>query len=153
MTVAGTRAMARVGRPRRDMAGPPLHEVARDILAESPRPMTAYALLARLEERLGRHLSPPTVYRALDQLSAMGAVARIQSRNAFLSVKPVGARQMRVFLLCDTCGTATEIGDSLIERRIEGIASAEAFAPARGVIEIEGVCRGCSSSHVETPAS
>lgn len=143
----------RPGRPRRDEAGPPLHEIARVILAESPRPLTAYALMAVLEERLGHNLSPPTVYRVLDQLSAMGAVARIESRNAFLSVDPSAARAIRVFLLCDICGVARAISDPPIERRLEGIAAAHEFAVARGVIELEGVCHGCGASRAGAATS
>lgn len=153
MSAAATRPLQRVGRPRRDDARPPLHQVARDILAASPQPLTAYALLARLEERLGRHLSPPTVYRALEQLSAMGAVARIQSRSAFLSVDPSDGRRTRVFLLCDSCGTATAISDPPMAQHLAGIASAHEFRVARGVVEIEGLCRGCGPADAESPAS
>lgn len=153
MSAAATRPLQRAGRPRRDDARPPLHQIARDILAASPQPLTAYALLARLEERLGRHLSPPTVYRVLEQLSAMGAVARIQSRNAFLSVDPSDGRRTRVFLLCDSCGTATAISDSPMAQHLAGIASAHDFRVARGVVEIEGLCRGCGPAHAESPAS
>jgi Fur family zinc uptake transcriptional regulator len=145
--------LPRPGRPRRGEAGPPLLETARAILAASPRPLTAYALLARLEERLGRHLSPPTVYRALDQLSAMGAVARIQSRNAFLSVDPDVGRATRVFLLCDACGTATEISDPPIVGHLAGIASAHHFAVSRGIVEMEGLCRSCGTAGAEAAAS
>ena len=143
----------RPGRPRRDEAGPPLHEIARGILAESPRPLTAYALMAVLEERLGHNLSPPTVYRVLDQLGAMGAVARIESRNAFLSVDPSAVRATRVFLLCDICGAAREVSDPPITRRLEGIASAHGFAVERGVVEIEGVCHGCGTAREGAVAS
>lgn len=153
MSAAGTGPVPRPGRPRRSEARPPLHEIARDILAASPRPLTAYALLARLEERLGRHFSPPTVYRALDQLSALGAVARIQSRNAFLSVDPSAPRLTRMFLLCDSCGTATEISDPPIAQRLAGIAAAHDFAVARGVVEMEGLCSGCGPAREEMPAS
>lgn len=153
MREPAARSLPRGGRPRRSEAAPPLHEIARVVLAESPRPLTAYALLARLEERLGRHLSPPTVYRALGQLSEMGAIARIESRGAFLSVDPSEARPTRVFLLCDACGTAKEISDPPIARRLEGIASAHEFALVRGVIEIEGMCRGCGTTGGETVAS
>ncbi len=124
----------------------PLHEIARGILAESGRPLTAYALLAKLEERLGRHVSPPTVYRALGQLSAMGAIARIESRGAFLSVDPATSRPTRVFLLCDACGVATQIDDPLIEQRLAHLALARDFALARGVVELEGLCAGCDPS-------
>jgi Fur family zinc uptake transcriptional regulator len=139
-------SLPQTGRPRRNAARVPLHEVARAILAESTRPLTAYMLLARLEERLGRHLSPPTVYRALWQLSEMGAVARIESRGAFLSVDPAVARATRMFLLCGACGTATEIEDPLIERRLEHLASVRDFAMARGVIELEGLCGDCEAA-------
>lgn len=153
MSEASARSSSRSGRPRRDAAKPPLHEIARVVLAESPRPLTAYALLAKLEERLGRHFSPPTVYRALGQLSEMGAIARIASRGAFLSVDPSEARPTRVFLLCESCGTAKEISDPPVTRRLEGIASAHEFAAVRGVIEIEGMCRGCGTTSEETAGS
>ena len=146
-------ATTRPGRPRRAAARVPLHEVARSILAESARPLTAYALLARLEERLGRHLSPPTVYRALGQLQTMGAIARIQSRNAFLSVDPAEERPSRVFLLCGACGTAQEVSDPPITQRLEGIASTHAFTVERSVIEIEGMCHGCGTTREGTAAS
>jgi Fur family zinc uptake transcriptional regulator len=143
VTGGEVRTSARPGRPRRGETHAPLHEVARSILAESGRPLTAYALLAKLEERLGRHLSPPSVYRALGQLSELGVIARIESRNAFLSVNPAAARSTRMFLLCGACGTATEIDDPMIERRLVRLASARDFAMARGVVELEGLCGDC----------
>jgi Fur family zinc uptake transcriptional regulator len=115
--------------------------------------MTAYALLAKLEERLQRHLSPPSVYRALGQLAEMGAIARIESRGAFLSVDPANARQMRMFLLCGACGTATQIEDPTIERRLGHLASARNFAMVRGVVELEGLCGDCGEAQAGSGSS
>jgi Fur family transcriptional regulator, zinc uptake regulator len=136
-------ARARPGRPMRGAGAPPVAQLVSDIIAAAPGPLKAYAVLAELEVRLGRPVSPPTVYRALERLLRVGAIVRVESRAAFLPADPMPAPAVWVLLLCNGCGQARQIADDGLADRIRGLAAAEAFAVARGVIEIDGSCQTC----------
>ena len=136
----------RPGRPPRHAGYVPIHRVARDVLAESLQPLTAYELLALLSERLGRRVSPPTVYRALDELMKDGVVIRIESRNAFMPVDTAVRGAPSILLLCDSCGTAAAVEDPSIVRRLKQLASSEDFSLTRSVVEMEGRCRDCEAA-------
>jgi len=112
------------------------------LLAETDRPRKAYELMRHLQRRLGRHLSPPTLYRALDRLVGEGLVARIESRAAYVAVDGPETAAQRVFLLCGDCGEAHEIHSAALAE-LEQAAALLGFRVAHGVIELEGTCRNC----------
>lgn len=150
--------------------GQKLTEQRRQILGlvlDSPRPSGAYDLLDRL--RLdGKPAAPPTVYRALDFLTAQGLVHRIERLSAFIgcahlleSHGPAGADpdhrhhgiEAIQFLICSQCRRAFEITDGRIRGAIEEAAAAAGFRPTGATVEIEGICAECAAATAENQSA
>ncbi len=105
--------------------------------------MTAYELLAGLEVALGRKLTPPTVYRALDYLVTQGLVSRIESGNAYVPCADPGKPHACVFLICDQCGSSEELEDRALESLMEHDAASRGFRIVRRIVELRGLCVTC----------
>ncbi|NCA69156.1 MAG: transcriptional repressor [Sphingobacteriia bacterium] len=116
-----------------------------EILCASARPLGAYDILDAMREG-PRGLAPPTVYRALDFLLEQGLVHKIESLHAFVGCHHPEHPHASQFLICDTCGTVTEIENEGITRSLGSAASASGFRPARPVVEVIGICSGCAKS-------
>lgn len=115
------------------------------VLRAHQGPMSAYELIRILSGRRRRKVSPPTVYRALDALRDHGLIARIASRNAFLARESPAARDAILIYLCVQCGSAREVCDPTVARRVAIDASQLHFHVAREIHEVEGVCGDCAS--------
>ncbi|MBI1732620.1 MAG: transcriptional repressor [Gammaproteobacteria bacterium] len=105
-------------------------------------PVKAYEILRRLRGGPGCG-APPTVYRALDFLCREGLVHRIESLNAFVGCGAPGHVSSVQFLICRRCGTAAEIADAGVTRRLGRRASELDFAVDVQTVEIRGLCRRC----------
>ena len=120
-------------------------------LLEADRPLGAYDLLDRL--RPTGVAAPPTIYRALEQLIAVGKVHRIASINAFVACRDGalhhprdgGAAPYRIvaFTICDRCGAADEFVDATLFRVLERGVGQRKFSPRASAIEIHGRCAAC----------
>jgi Fur family zinc uptake transcriptional regulator len=130
--------------------GARLTELRRDVLGlilEAEAPTGAYDLLDRLRARRGGG-APPTVYRALEFLQEQGLVHRLERLSAFVGCVDMhgdaaphqGAAQ---FLICRTCGRATEIDDHALADALAAAARRVGFTVAGVTIEAEGVCAAC----------
>ncbi|GAB0114078.1 Fur family transcriptional regulator [Acidisoma sp. C75] len=143
-------------------------------ILESPRPSGAYDLLDRLRAA-GRAAAPPTVYRALDFLTAQGLVHRIERLSAFIGcahlhgpgkgaaathchppaaegAEPPHRLDSLQFLICTQCRRVFEITDARIRGAMESAAEAAGFRPAGATVEIEGLCAECAAAQGENPA-
>lgn len=114
------------------------------VLKESPAPLSAYELLGRLRE--AGFSAPTQVYRALERLTEMGLVHRLETLNAYVScVKDCGCLQVfRAFAICDVCGHVDEFVDEEIAARLGRWAQSNTFALKNSTIEIHGRCAACS---------
>lgn len=119
-----------------------------EAMLESHAPVSAYEIMDRIGERT-RRPSPISVYRALDFLVANRFAHRIESRNAFLACSQEhghsgsGAEPSLVFLLCDSCGSATEAEPAALGDLLSGIAASHGFKPSTSVLEVRGLCAAC----------
>ena len=124
-----------------------------EILWEAGRPIGAYDIL----EAMGsgqRALAPPTVYRALEFLLEQGLVHKIESLHAFVGCDHPGQPHASQFLICDRCGTVTELEDEGVAQSLRSAADETGFQPARRVVELIGVCATCSDAEPpRTPES
>ncbi len=135
------------------------------LILDNPRPSGAYDLLDRLRE-VGRPAAPPTVYRALEFLTAQGLVHRIERLSAFVGCSHMlddaahdaagtGAGtgtghahhglHATQFLICTACRRVVEMADSRIRVAIDAAASAEGFKPMAATVEVEGICADCAA--------
>ncbi|HVZ90811.1 MAG TPA: Fur family transcriptional regulator [Rhizomicrobium sp.] len=135
----------------RDEKLTPLRRRVLEILLESHRPLGAYDILGGLA-RDGAKPAPPTVYRALDFLTAQGFVHRIDSLNAFAACFAPDRAHRSHFFLCRGCGRAAEIHDAALDEALTRAAADAAFGAERETVEISGLCADCRrSASVTTP--
>ena len=123
------------------LAGMPLLVFA--LLTEQQKPVGAYDLLDAVARLAGRPIRPPTVYRAIDQLLALKLVARLASRNAFVTCAHPGHSHDCVLLVCDRCGRTAELEDGRLDRLILEDARKSGFEPRHRTLEVEGTCKSC----------
>ncbi|HEY0275896.1 MAG TPA: Fur family transcriptional regulator [Paenirhodobacter sp.] len=128
----------------------PLRRIAYEVLLAAGGPASAYDLQRALELRLGRRVSPPTVYRALDFLLQQGFIRRIETRNAFVPSAHPDDRHSGVFFLCTCCGTTVEVDVGALEAVLARDAAARGFQIGRRIVELQGTCADCLSSAVQT---
>ena len=99
----------------------------------------AYDLLDRLRPERGSP-KPPTVYRALEFLSALGLIHRVEALNAYVACEHSHDGHAAEFFICSTCA-------SVEERHAEDHATCgpEGFVIDRSVIEHYGTCTVCAA--------
>ena len=118
-------------------------------LLASKRPVSAYQLIALLEDRQQRKIAPLTVYRHLDFLIRVGLVHRLESTQSYLPCDhPEHAHESR-YLLCSSCGRADEVESKPLESLLRNIADRSGFEPEKTVVEIRGLCERCSAGDPE----
>jgi Fur family zinc uptake transcriptional regulator len=125
--------------------GARLTEIRRRVLElvwRNHEPVGAYDVLAALGHD-GRRAAPPTVYRALEFLMEQGLIHKIESRNAFIGCAIPEAPHSGQFLLCASCGNATELTDSGIEAAVRQSAARQGFRIRRVTLEVDGLCPSC----------
>jgi Fur family zinc uptake transcriptional regulator len=125
-----------------------LTELRRGVLGlvlEADAPLTAYQLLDRLRETR-KGAVPPTIYRALAFLLENRLIHKIESLNAFIPCVEAGHHSHAAqFLICRRCGTVAELEDHEVSMALAVAARKQGFNPGNAVVEIEGVCAGCST--------
>lgn len=113
------------------------------LLRTSGQALSAYEILDKM--RVHGMRSPPTIYRALDQLQQAGLVHRIESLNAFTACqhsKTHDHDHMSSFAVCMNCKTVEEIHDipHTVSRKINRFLK----KIDHEVQEITGLCHSCS---------
>lgn len=114
-----------------------------DTLAHADGPLSAYTILARLRDDGFR--APLQVYRALDKLTGLGLVHRLESLNAFVAcIQPHCHTSGTIaFAICENCGQVDEFADEVVTERLSGWADTHGFHPHKTTIEIRGTCAAC----------
>ena len=112
-------------------------------MLQSDRPLSAYELIALLEQRQERKIAPLTVYRHLDFLMRVGLVHRLQSAQTYLPCDHPDHPHESQFLLCSSCGHVDEVESSGLETLLSKIADQHGFRPDNAVVEIKGLCDNC----------
>ena len=107
------------------------------------RPLSAYELIALLEQRQKRKVAPLTVYRHLDFLMRTGLVHRLQSVKTYFACEHPDHAHESQFLLCDSCGQVDEVESSGVETLLAQIADERGFRPDNAVVEVKGMCGTC----------
>lgn len=113
-----------------------------EIIADAPKPLGAYDILAELGKRLDNP-KPPTAYRAIEFLTEHGFVHRIESLNAYVTCHSDHRHQGSQFMICDACGDVTETHLCHLPEPLEGKAVEAGFHLSRWNVEIHGTCAAC----------
>jgi Fur family zinc uptake transcriptional regulator len=116
----------------------PGRRVLRELLAAAA-PLKAYDLLGALSTS-GRSAAPPTVYRALKLLIAVGLAHRIESRNAYVACIFPGEVHTAGFRVCPRCGSVEEF-------KLDAIPAGAVASdgPVKVVFEAHALCANCST--------
>ena len=108
------------------------------------KPVSAYELIALLEQRQERKIAPLTVYRQLDFLMRTGLVHRLQSAQAYVACDHPDHAHESQFLLCSSCGRVDEVESRGVETLLSQIADEHGFRADNTVVEIKGMCGTCA---------
>ena len=130
-----------------------LRRLVLGLILDAEAPTGAYELLERLRVHRGAS-APPTVYRSLDFLQEQGFVHRIERLSAFVGCIETGAQEggehahhhAAQFLICRSCGRATEIEDHNLAHALVHAAEAVGFKVSGATIEAEGTCAKCRAA-------
>ena len=115
-------------------------------LSDAAGPLSAYTILDQL--RGDGFRAPLQVYRALDKLTSLGLVHRLESLNAFVACAGEhrhGANELIAFAICERCGQVEEFADPVVCERLEAWAGDNAFHADKTTIEIRGKCAACQA--------
>lgn len=117
----------------------PLRTHVFELIIEDGGAVKAYDLLDRLRPEVGSP-KPPTVYRALDFLSKLGLVHRVEALNAFIACDHDHSGHLAEFFICEACETVEE-------RHAHDHADCkpDGFEISRSVIEHYGTCGKCAA--------
>jgi Fur family transcriptional regulator, zinc uptake regulator len=113
------------------------------VLATFEKPASAYDVADLVSQRRGKRVAPNSVYRILDLFVATNLARRVESSNAYIANSHPGCLHDCIFLICDTCGSATHIDDDKLSGNVRDAAAAAGFADLRPVIEVRGKCSDC----------
>jgi len=121
-------------------------------LMRADAPLSAYAILDALRDDGLR--APLQVYRALEKLTEVGVVHRLESLNAFVACHAADHDHQHthahihagvtVFAICEACGKVDEFEDAMIADRLYGWARKADFDAASTTIEVRGTCKSCA---------
>ncbi|MEZ5823302.1 MAG: Fur family transcriptional regulator [Geminicoccaceae bacterium] len=126
----------------------PLRRRVLEIVFEAGRPVGAYDIIAELARERGK-TAPPTVYRALDFLASARLIHKVHSLNAWLACSldhgecDSERRHTAELLICRACGSARELVDDTLRRKIQETARSVGFLADGIVLEVQGLCRDC----------
>ena len=117
----------------------PLRAHVFELIIENDGVIKAYDLLSRIRPELGSP-KPPTVYRALEFLTELGLVHRVEALNAFIACDHNHAGHLAEFFICELC-------HSVEERHAHDHTDCkpEGFVINRSVVEHYGDCGRCTA--------
>lgn len=115
-----------------------------NVLHENDKPMTAYAILDRMK-RVEPDLAAPTVYRALAALTDQGRAHKLESIKAFVPCRSNHSAAVPVLAICDDCGSVEEHDGTNLLSELSAISAQTEFEAKRHIVEIHGLCHGCTS--------
>ena len=116
----------------------PIRRRVLELLLQSTGPVKAYDLLSSLKP--GGAAQPPTVYRALDFLTAAGLVHKIEALNAYTACVHDHCGSRVELYVCENCGGVQESHNSADAHGLP-----EGFSIQRSVIEHYGLCKQCAN--------
>ena len=117
-----------------------------EVLKNANIPLSAYSILDELKEFGFK--APLQVYRALDGLTELGKVHRIESMNAFIACdhSMCSISDMTAFTICEKCEKVSEIKDEELSDYMHLRAEKFGLYAPRTNIEFHGICTDCSNN-------
>ena len=120
-------------------------EAVIELLAAEDCCLTAQEIARELDRR-DREVGLASVYRALDLLSELGLVARLdtgEGPSRFERVTPDGEHHHHA--VCDSCGSLTPFEDDQLERAIERLGNRLDLRVSGHDVVLRGLCPRCTA--------
>jgi len=130
----------------------PVRRRVLEILLQEHKAQGAYDILARLREE-GLGAQPPVAYRALEFLTRIGFVHKIESLNAYVACAAPGDTHRPAFMICRTCGSVAETAGAEGDSGLDDAARDAGFVIETAVVEAEGLCPGCRAGQPVAPTA
>ena len=118
-------------------------QIVLSVLEESDEPLNAYTILSDTQKK---GINAPTqVYRALDKLTAIGKVHKIESRNTYIAcnISNCNAMTSTSFLICKKCDKVTELERDNLKSFFGSLSKNFNFVYLDHNLEILGYCKVC----------
>ena len=112
-------------------------------LAGFDRPASAYDIAEAMSKAEGRRVAANSIYRILDLFVAANLARRVESANAYVANAHPDCLHDCIFMICDSCGTATHLDDDALTGAVRAAADKTGFSSIRPVIEVRGTCANC----------
>ena len=114
-----------------------------EVLARHGCLMTANDILAELEGG-ERRIGFATVYRALETLSELGLVRRVDAGTGSAAYEPVDpSGEHHHHVVCDSCGDVAPFADEALERTIEQLGHRLGREIEGHEVVLRGSCAAC----------
>jgi Fur family zinc uptake transcriptional regulator len=117
-----------------------------EALTARATPASAYDIAETVGAGRGKRVAANTVYRILDLFVRANLARRVESANAYVANPHPGCRHDCIFLICDSCGSATHLDDDHLTGSLREAARHAGFADVRPVVEIRGLCSRCAGA-------
>lgn len=123
----------------------PIRKQVLQLLIQAQRSLKAYELLEQIRP-LQPKAAPPTVYRALDFLTELGLIHRIDAVNAWSACVDVAGTPHDLLVVCTRCGMVAELSAPSLSQQIDACILQAGFAIASGDTELRAMCLQCQQS-------
>lgn len=110
---------------------------------ESQEPLTIQSIVTSLHEKINR----ASVYRTISLFEKLGIVQRLQQGWKYKLELSDAFHHHHHHFSCTECGQTIPLHeDSLLENRIDTLATEHGFTPLLHQLEIQGVCKSCKQT-------
>lgn len=120
----------------------PIRKQVLELLIRAQRGLKAYELLDQVRAQQP-NAAPPTVYRALDFLTELGLIHRIDAINAWTACVDVAGGPHDLLVVCTECGRVAELSAPHLSQQISDCILQAGFALAGGDTELRAFCLQC----------
>jgi Fur family ferric uptake transcriptional regulator len=113
-----------------------------ELLAEQECCLSAQEIFDRLRGR-GRRVGIASVYRALDLLTGLRVVQRLEIGDGIARYEPAHGHGHHHHLVCDGCGKVTAFEDPTLEDALARVATRVDYAVGGHDVTLRGACPDC----------
>lgn len=122
----------------------PIRRLVLATLLRRASSLKAYELLDAIRD-VQPGAAPPTVYRALDFLTAQGLIHRLDAINAWTACSDAGGEPHDVLIVCTCCGAVAELSDPRLSAQLADCVARSGYALLGHETELRALCAQCQS--------
>ncbi len=120
----------------------PIRKQVLELLIRAQRGLKAYELLSQIRT-LQPNAAPPTVYRALEFLTQLDLIHRLDAINAWTACVDVAGEPHDLLVVCTECGNVAELSAPSLSQQIRDCILQAGFALGSAETELRALCLQC----------